>query len=1052
MWQTFLRMVSKKPVTIFLLFSTLIVLGYFAYTRMPMDLLPELELPYVAVFAPYIGAEPTEVEQSVTRPLEKVLGVVSGVKSIASDSMEGFSMIQIELDSETDLNAAVQRIRDALSQKMFLNLPENVEPMVFEMSTSMIPIYILSLSSDDRSLLKEGSDDLQKALSRVDGVASIQVVGLDETMVQVQVKPNLLESLDVPLEILKTNLGSGMRFPMGTVQSQGKTFPLTVSSRFDSIEALKNTVIGFRGMGAMMSSESSAAVGGAASAMTGGFSFQLPALPIPVPLKMVADVQQVVANPDNYATVNGKSAAVLIVQKMSNANTVQVVKKLQQQIEQWQALNPKLETSEVMNTSAFTEEAVQGLFQNLLIGALAAVFVIFFFLRNFSATIAIGLSIPLSLLIALVFSYFSGLGLDLMTVGGLTMAVGMIVDNSIVVLESIFRYREKKASFEDSAALGGSEVVEAIFASTLTTLAMFVPLAFTTGMASQIFKYFALTLALSLGASLFVAIVMVPAFSRVLKPRKPSFVKTTQWYSRHLQGWLKKKKTLFAFFGGLFAVSILLVVWMGIEFIPTMDSGQVVVSMQLPSNLPFSQFRSLSEEMDQLLLQQAEELEVEVFFTRAGSGGGSNMMALFTGSAGGSVETQLQLKPKAQRSLSTDEVQERLLQALQPLAQKYQAEVNVSAQGADFSQMFGSPIQVVFFDEDLESLEKKASALAQGLRDIGGLTDIRTSFEETEEFYELSIDRSKALMSGTLYLQAFGALQPYLSGVELGTIFMDGKEVPVKLFLEHAEVDPISLMQIPVSTLSGDEKSLGSFSTLAKKRSPSVIKHLRSQRVAYVYATPGGDNPLGLGKAGEQVEELLQQLFPNLPLQEKPVLEGQVNAMRSTFSQFLIAFAAGILLMYLIMGAQFESFVFPLIIFLTLPMALVGIVLTNLPGFSPINISNMIGILTLAGVLVNNGIVMISHINHLREKGMERVKAIVTGAGERLRPILMTTLTTVIALVPTMFAAGEASEIQRPMAATIAVGLFVGTMFTLVLIPLLYDTLDRFSKRFREGK
>ena len=1029
MWKSILSQFSSRPVAVFLLFSILVFLGFFSWGKLPLDLLPNVDIPYAVVVTPYIGAGPEEVELNVTNQVESAIGLVSGVKSFHSQSVDGFSIVQIEFESGTDMNAAVSRIKQSL-ESFATGLPEGVNPIVVEFNPSMIPVYILGISSSDGDV-ENASLELQKKLSRVVGVANVERLGIPEKEVRITLDKDKLSTYGIPYDILQTVLSKGVRYPMGNLESGDQVFKLSVSSQFESLDGLKNTIIGIRGMDKMLT-----------SSLTGQ-SLKLGGIPIPVRLKQIADVELVDSETRGFVQVNGKSAAVLVVQKKGGTNTVKVARNIKQAVNEWQNAHPDVQLITLSDSSKFTEKAVSGLFRNLIIGALVATVVILIFLKNLTATLAVALSMPLSLLIAVTLLYFSGLGLDLMTLGGLTMAVGMIVDNSIVVLEAIYRHLEEKKSAAEAAGLGGSEVVGAIFSSTLTTLAMFVPLAFISGFFSQFLKYFAIALALSLAASLLVAIVLVPAFSGFIKTKKKSRNSLEQTYKKWLTVLLRKKGIAIAVFLGIFIVGALLMATRNFELIPPMDSGIINISVRLPENSSYKETKATVEKITGEILSNSGEYQLENLYANGGTTGG--IYSVLLGGSENTASIQLSLKPKRERTSTSQEISEKLREDLTPLADKLDAEIKVSAGGLEIESLMGNDIEIAFYSDDFQSLEKATDQFAQKLRGIAGVVNVSTNFEEKEKNLELKIDRGKAIMSGIVPMQVIGAIQPYTMGVDLGDIFIKGKRVPLKLCYETPEDGYQWLKSIPVDSMLGKPSYVGVVAQLGIKETPKSIDHEDGHRVGYVEVSISGRT---LSQVVKDVNALLQS-DENL-LQFTPELGGQASNLQETLKQFAFALVVGIVLMYLVIGAQFESLVYPFVIFLTLPMAIIGVAVVSVISGKAISIGSLMGILTLIGVTVNNGIVMVTYINQLRERGMELTRAVIEGAGRRLRPILMTSLTTVVALLPTIFSRAEGAELESPLALTIAAGLLFGVFFTLFLIPVLYSIFDKLSFRFKK--
>ena len=1041
MWNNLLKSLAKRPVSVFLLFSTLLFLGIFSYFNMPLDLFPNIELPYSAIITPYIGASPEEVETVVTKPIEDAISLTSGIKQIQSQSSDGFSLILVEFESDTDSNANMFKLNQSLD--MFGNqLPEGVNPIVIEFNPSMIPVYLFGLSSNDGNI-SDLSNNLQKTISRVSGVALVQVMGLPEKKIFIEIDKEKMDNLGIPADLLSMTLGEGVKYPLGKIVEDDKVYTLSVDTKYKSLDELKNTIIGFRGMADMMNSSSQ---GGSTSGFNISSIFDLNSLTIPIPVRLnqIADIQIKNVEQRGFVGINGENGVVLSVQKQGGANTVDVSNNINEAIKDWEDKNPGANLSIISDSSIYTKSAINGLLINLILGAFAATLIIFIFLRNISSTIAIAVSIPMSLVISFTLMYFSGLGLDLMTMGGLTMAVGMVVDNSIVVLESIFSYIEEKKNYIDAAGKGGSEVVGAIFASTFTTIVMYFPFVFVSGLAAQIFKYFALAVTFTLIASLLVAIFLVPAFSKFLKPKKRSERKKhpfRKYYERNLEKILSRKGISLTIFIVIFAVSLLGLFFRGVEFIPDMDMGIVNLEVKLPSNTSYEKTKIVTEEISNYIIENKDNLYLDILYSNGGAYEG--MMAIFSSGGENVSSIQLSLKPSNERDLTSNEVVSIIQKEVNLIGEKYDAEVVVDSSNMSFDQISGSDIQMILYGNEISDLIEDSNRIVNAISDIEGIKDIETSFEESEKVYNLSVDRNKAITSGIVSMQVLGAIQPYTVGSDLGSIYIDGENIPVVLQYQHEKEGTEWIDKIKISSMLGNDTYVGVVSDNSYKETPKTITHQDGERVSYIDISIED-------RLIEDVEEEIILALEKSGIKDLPEFGGQAKLIKDTIFQFVIVFLVGLALMYIIIGAQFESLIYPLVIFFTIPMSLVGITIVSILFNVTINVSSLLGLITLAGITVNNGIVMITKINQLREEGLSKREAIIIGASRRSRPILMTSLTTSFALLPTAFASGPGSEIEGPLAIIISGGLIVGTLFTLFLIPILYDLIDNLSKRFKE--
>ncbi len=1032
MWHKILSSISKRPVTVILLMSVVIFLGVLAWRELPVDLLPMMDVPFAVVITPYIGAGPEEVEANVTNTLEGAIMLVGGIKEISSRSMDGFSVIEIEFDWDTDISLAMLRIREAVDA-FSGELPEGANPMVFELNPALLPVYIIGISAPSAEELVDLSNSLRMTVSQVEGVANVDRMGIPDREIRVDIQEGKLEEFDIPFDVLRMVFEPGARYPFGRFEEEGKYYTLSVNTNFKNIKELSSAVIGFRGMGELMNTSS--------MGLQEGFDLDLPDVLIPVRLNQIASVSVADVPLRGTVRVNGKESSVLVVFRQGGANTVDVARRIREALSHWEELHSGATVYTITDTSVFTESAISGLFRNLLMGAIVATIVIFVFLRNLGATLIIAASIPLSLTMALVFMFFSRLGLDLMTVGGLTMGVGMLVDNSIVVLEAIFRHLEKGKEFSEAAGKGGSEVAGAIIASTATTLAMFVPFAFITGFAAQIFKFFALALAFTLAGSLLVALTIIPGLTQFISHKKKRSVRTGQWYSRSLDLLLRRKLATVVVFLLVFTLGLTGLLLKGLDFIPKIDNSLVTVNVTLPDNTPYHVTADAIARAEEYLLENRNKYEITQIYTTSGQTG--DLISALLGGAENMGSVQISLVPPVQRDRSSEQIAAEIRDALSAILDETNARIDLSYQGLELEALFGKDMVITLFDQDLDQLVSSTERVKSLISGVDGLQDLGSSFDQKHFAYQIDIDRSKALLSGVYFMQALGTLQPYTIGLEAGNIFVDGVTMPIKIYRSIDELSSEKIERLKVPSMIGDDVYMGMISSIKVVESPMTIFHRGGQRVSHVDANVVGR---ALSDVEREIVELLEEDEEISSMRKS--IGGQAYLMREAVDQFVLALIIGLVLMYLIIGAQFESFVYPLIIFFTIPMSLVGVTLVTFLLGLEIDISALVGMLTVAGLTVNNGIVMVTNINYLRfQQGLPKRQAIIEGAEIRSRPIIMTTLTTAMALVPMAFSRAEGAEINRSLAIMIIGGLVVGMVFTLFFMPIVYDLVDRLSSK-----
>ena len=1043
---------ARRPVTIFMLLSVVILLGGIALHNMREELLPNIEVPYVVIVTPYMGAAPEEVEDLVTNKIESAIQLVNGIKSVNSMSYENFSLIMIEFNWGTNLEYATAKVKQAIDTFSSL-LPQGVNPIVVQFNPAILPLYILSISSEDKNALRTAIPIVESALRKVPGVANLEEMGNEQRIIRVLLDNKRLKQFKLGADTVVNALSMyGAKWPVGDVRTGKLSYPVSVDLRLHSIEELKNLIVGVKGLGNLggLLSASNGMGGlpsGAQMPSLGSLNFSSllkGKIPIPVRLKQVAEVEDTCLEPRGYVRVNGKPSIALLIQKQGGANDIKVARAIRKELDRLEkkVLPPTVHLETISDQSQFTVSSINGLLKNLIIGAIVATIIIFIFLRSISATIVIGFAIPLSVATAFVLMYFSNMSLDLMTLGGLTLAVGMLVDNSIVVLENIYRYLEAKSNPITASEVGGAEVGGAIVASTLTTIAVFLPIAFTSGFIAQMFKYFALAVTYSLLGSLFVALLIVPASTATfLRPKVSAENILKKKYRKLLGKAFKRKGLVLTVAFAIFAVSLAVVLTSGMELLPSVDSGQFTVTITLPPGTPAKETSVVMSKVERFVEKERGKYGVETFYANIGQAGGISQFISQQGENTGVLTVTL--KPKSQRNVSTKYVAAVLRKRLKAILPP-DSEFEVSIGGLETGTLFGAPVQIDITGKDLNTLKRISQGVKDKIASVKGVINPTSSLSENKKVIVVKVNNNAALFNGVLPFQVASQLNLLLQGQDKTRVYSGGESVDVYVQMKDgSRLTVEDLKRHTVNSMFGKNVYIGSIANFNLTRSPVEITHVDGKRIARVTAKTSGRS---LSKIGEDIKRILDKM--KFPVGYTYEITGQQYMMYNTIKKFIFSLLVGIVLMYMIMAAQFESFVQPLVIFFTLPLAIIGVSLVLLIGRMHVNAVILIGIITLAGIVVNNGIVMVTYINQLRERGKEKMEAILDGAATRLRPILMTSLTTMIALVPVAFSTESGSELENPMALSILFGLAFTTLSMLFVVPIIYDIFDRISRKF----
>lgn len=1018
----------NRPVTILMLFIGLILIGLISFQNLGLDLLPDLSFPMSAIIVSYSGVAPQEIENMITIPLEEAVATIQGVKNINSYSREGSSVVLMEFNWGTDMDVSALNIREKIDQvKGFL--PDDAsDPIIIKFDPSLMPILVLGMDSEERDLekLQEYAEDIIKPrLERLEEVASVSINGGLDREILVSIDNEKLRSSQLSFSQVTAALaGENVNLPAGTLKEGTINFLIRTLGRFESIQDIKEILIyNIRGN--------------------------------KIYLGDIAKVEDTFKERNSITYVNGKPGIMMSLQKESGKNTVTVAKRIFKELETIQKLLPDdISITPVFDSSDFIKKTISQVGWVALYGAVLAVFVLLFFLGNLSSTLIISFAIPISLIFTFTLLYFSNLTLNMMTLGGLALGIGMMVDNSIVVLENIFRYRELGTDIKKSACLGASEVGPAISASTFTTIAVFLPIVYVQGIASELFRPMGYTITFSLLTSLLVALTLVPMLSsKILRFKakdnsqsvsKENLVKNSlkqggkifnfvrEEYVRLITWSLRHRGIVFILAVIIFVVSIMLVPFVGTEFIPSSDQGQFNINITLPTGTNLETTREVVREVEKIV---SEIPEIKSMLTTAGEGSGGMGFSTEGGNSG-TIMINLVDQNKRERNMA---------QIINELRQKIgtypDAQINFSEQGFSFSS--GSDLEVKISGDSLDELENIANRILILLAEVEGVYDLKSSVEDVRPELHVNIDREKANLYGFTTAQIASTVHDALLG-RVASIYQEkGKQIDIRIRLEEKDRNSIEEVEnILISSSAGLQIPLKEIAEVTVDSGPKGIDRKNQQRVVNVSANI---SDRFLGKVIQDAQQQLDKLV--LPEDYRYEFVGENREMQESFLELGLALVLSIILVYMIIAAQFESLLMPLAVMFSVPFSLIGVILALLLADKSLNVLSFIGIIMLVGIVVNNSIVLIDYINKLRKKGMERKEAIILGGKTRLRPILMTMFTTVLALVPMALGVGEGSELRAPMAITIIGGLTSSTFLSLIIVPIFYTFLDDLSQK-----
>ncbi|MBA7621303.1 Cobalt-zinc-cadmium resistance protein CzcA [subsurface metagenome] len=930
----------------------------------------------------------------------------------------------VEFEWGTNLDFAAQDIRDQVG--LYRNfIPEEAsDPLVVKFNLGEFPIIFGGITADRPTLelKKIIEDEVAPRLERIEGVAAAQVFSMDTREILVAVDKVALESLIISVDQILMALGmENLNLPAGRITERHSEYLLRTVGEFQSLDDIRNTIIG--------------------STQTGQ----------PVYLTDVAEVRDTLKDNRLISRTQGEKGVFYFISKRSGANTVTTAQAVNRELDRIKATLPSdIKFFPFMDQAEMIQRVIRRTGNNALVGGILAIFFIFVFLRDWRPTLTIALAIPLSVITTFIAFYLAGYTINLLTLGGLALGIGMLVDNAVVVIENVFRHMEEGKKREEAAKKGASEVGMAITASTLTTIAVFFPMVFAQGITGRLTRGLALAIAFSLLASLFVALTIVPMVASVLfkansqkgsgekSKRRVQFEKVRNSYRRSLHWTLKHRALVLGGILGLLALSIAIVPFLGTEFMPAMDREMIILQVKMPVGTSLEETNRVVTMVEKLMAQEPEVVNVSV---QVGSQAEENPADMAGGmSTTGSHEGLLWvgLVPVRERELSDVEVMEKIRRKLPKLK-------DVKFESLDIGQaMMGgatAPVEIKIFGEEIDTLKEIGDTIVERIRDVEGLRDVTHSLAEGKPEYHITIEREKASRMGLKVSQVGNAIQAATLG-KVATRFREGnEEIDIRVRFQEKFRDSLEdIRNIPIMTPFNTMVTLGEVATITRGEGPIRINRENQARVITVTGNIAGRD---LGSVVRDIQGRIADVERGLPAGYFTEFGGQFEQMQEAFVIMAGAFALATLLVYMIMASQFESFSHPFVIMFTIPLAIVGVILALLVSGRPVSLPVLIGFIMLGGIAVNNGIVMVDYINQLKRRGVEKKEAILQASAVRLRPVLITAFTTILGMMPMALSVSEGAEMRAPMAITVVGGLVATTFLTLFVIPIIYSLFDK---------
>jgi len=1025
----------KKPYTVVVGIIVVAILGIVSLMNMSTDLLPSMNLPYAVVMTTYAGASPEEVEAIVTGPVEQSMASLSNLKNISSISRENMSLVILEFTSKANMDTVFIEMREFLDMIMTY-MPEGVgSPMMLKLNPDMLPVMTLAAAVEGKDIGESSqfiADNILHEFESIDGVASVSASGLVENGIHVILREEKIAAVNAGLAQMFAAMGAnpeaapkieltremvagilkGQNFsmPAGYVTDENTDYLVRTGNKIEDIDELKALAV-----------------------------MVLP-LPGAKPITL-ADVAEIVETDDSdamYSKLNGNDAVTISIQKQSEYSTADVAGRIRQRMASLKEQHSGLELVALLDQGIYVDQVVNALTSNLIIGGVLALLILLIFLRDVRPTLVVGLAIPVSLVTALVLMYFSNVTLNIISMGGLALGVGMLVDNSIVVIENIYRMRNEGKSAMEAAVEGAKEVSGAIAASTLTTISVFVPILFTRGLTRQIFTDMGLTIAYSLLASLAIAVTLVPmvasrAITKEVSKEAKWLGRVKSWYTKFLEFSLGHKGLVLIIVSALLIASVFGALRQGTEFFPASDTGQLTVNITMPRGSTFEESAAVADEVVDLISQVK-------YVENIGATIGGGMMGMgFSGAGASDISIYVLVEEKH------IDKSDAVIKAIREKTDKISAEISVGDAGANMGSMFsGRGVAITVSGRDFTVLEKMAADIADIVASAEGTQDVTDGIDRTEPELRVIVDKDKSIAHGLTVAQVFMEINKLLSPQGVDTKITVGNidyDVRVKDQESLQAVTREDIENLVIVTSFG-EVPLTEIASVQEGTGYPAIRRENQQRTLTVSAALADGYNIGL-VSGEIEDKLSAYETPDGYAVK---IAGEQEMINETFDDLYLMLAMAIALIYLIMVAQFQSLLSPFIVMFTIPLAFTGGFLALMITGNPVSIVAFLGLIILTGVVVNNGIVFVDYINILRRAGVSKREAIIQAGNVRLRPILMTALTTIIALSTMSFGLGAGTEMIQPMAITATGGLIYATILTLFVIPVLYDLMHKKEK------
>jgi len=1017
----------KRPVTTILIFVALMVIGLYSLTRLPVDLYPEIELPFVTVLTTYPGASASDIESNVTRPLEDALNSVSNLKELTSTSSDGLSVIFLNFEYGSNLDEAMNDIRSNLNFASRL-LPEGSEdPTIIKFNSSMMPIIFYAITANESysGLEKILDEKIVNPLNRIEGVGNVALTGVPGRKIYVDMDPRKMEAYNLTIEQIGGIIrAENMNMPAGYLEMGQTDYPLRIQGEFPESDVLMDLVV---------------------SNFNGNTVY----------LRDIAEVRDTIRESKLDTKINGSKGMGLFVQKQSGGNTVKVTREVEEALADLvKELPPDVKIEQLFSSASFIKDSINNLTETLLYAAIFVVLVVLFFLGRWRATFIVILTIPVSLIVAFIYLFISDASINIISLVSLSIAIGMVVDDAIVVLENITKHIERGNRPREAAIYATNEVWLAVIVTTLTVVAVFFPLTFVEGLTGVLFKQLGLSVTVTIITSTVAALTLTPSLSALLLKFKPirkeapfftydgsirkGLDKFDIFYGKTLR-WALHHKTFVSIFAIIvFVLSMALFTKIDTEFFPQADESAVYANIELQTGTRVENTIRIADMLDSLI--KVKYPEVDIISTSTGYDDQGGWASMFRAGGTHTIDYTLSLVPIEERTRSVWDISEAMRADFAKFPEIIDFQVTTNQGMGSFG---GNTVDVEVYGYDITASNVVAKELSDKIRKIPGTTDVVISRDKSKPELQIIFDQEKMSANGLNTAMAAAAVRNRIDGLVATQLRQSGDEYDVIVrFKKSSRSTLTDIENIAITNNQGQIIRLGEIAQIREYWAPPSIERKRKERIVRVSFTP-------FKRSLTDIQKDVQKAIDETP---KPAgimvqISGAIEEQMEAFMDLALLIVVSLILVYLVMASQFESLKMPFIIMFSIPFAFSGVAIALFLTKTTLSVISGIGAVLLIGIVVKNAIVLVDYINLMRERGNELYKAILISGRSRLRPVLMTSATTILAMVPLSISTGSGSELWRPMGIAVIGGLVFSTFVTLVLVPVVYAIFAKHGER-----